>query len=53
MENVQVYSEKLGTVITIENECVDSYRFVSLDEDSFLVGWSHHGWNNSNGGGSW
>ena len=52
MEDIQVYSEKLDSTIVIDNESIDDACVTSLD-DSSLVGWTHHGWNNSDGGGSW
>lgn len=51
---LEVYSEKLNTTIFIPDEEHDDVEmnFVEADSSS-LVGWSHGGWNNSNGGGSW
>lgn len=56
MESIQVYSEKLDAIITIDREFVDDCGCASCFDtfdDSSLVGWSHHGWNNAGGGGSW
>ena len=52
MESIQVYSEKLDSIIAIDNESIDDACVSSLD-DSSLVGWTHHGWNNRDGGGNW
>ena len=50
MEGIQVYSEKLDSIIVIDDEPSDVACIASLD-DSSLVGWTHGGWNNSGGGG--
>ena len=52
MECIQVYSEKLDSIIVIDNESIDDGCASPLD-DSSLGGWTHHGWNNSGGGANW
>ncbi len=49
---VEIYSEKLDCKITVSEDNVSEIEFVD-DENSTLVGWTHGGWNNSGGGGSW
>ena len=52
MEGIQIYSEKLDSIIVIDNESADDACVASFD-DSSLVGWSHHGWSNEGGGANW
>ena len=46
---IKVYSEKLGKEIIVS----DTQLPLEPDDNiTSLVGWSHGGWNNDNGGGS-
>lgn len=51
---MEIYSEKLGQLIDITEENTESAENIVMDDtcDS-LVGWSHGGWNNDNGGAGW
>lgn len=52
-KELSIYSEKLGKTVTIsENLNVDE-RYVIEDAGSSMVGWTHNGWNNDNGGAGW
>lgn len=54
MNNIEIYSEKLDTMIKVNGEILDDeIREFTEDESTSLVGWTHGGWNNSGGGGSW
>ena len=44
MQEKKIYSEKLGKDISI-SQCVN-------ENESSMVGWTHNGWNNDNGGAS-
>ena len=51
MKEEKIYSEKLGKEISIskildENEC----HVIMDDVEGSMVGWTHNGWNNDNGG---
>ena len=53
MNELEVYSEKLGTMVTVkDNISEDEIQIVMEDEKSSLVGWTHGGWNNDKGGAS-
>lgn len=52
-QDEKIYSEKLGKDIIIskivdENEC----NIIMEDNECSMVGWTHNGWNNDNGGAS-
>jgi len=50
---IEIYSEKLNTTVKISDSVSDEQvQTVLEDTNSSLVGWSHGGWNNDNGGGS-
>lgn len=54
MKEVSIYSEKLGKAVNVSNEVSDKNLKVIVESaDSSMVGWTHKGWNNDNGGGSW
>lgn len=49
-----IYSEKLGQLVDIVDEKSESDDDIVLDDNcDSLVGWSHGGWNNDNGGAGW
>lgn len=51
MEEIKVYSSKLGKEVSVSTEVSDNNaRIIMEDCESSLVGWSHGGWNNDNGG---
>lgn len=50
---MELYSEKLGKLISISDERTDEEHIVMEDSTDSLVGWSHGGWNNDNGGAGW
>ena len=53
IEEIKVFSEKIGKTISIATELSeDEAKVIMEDCDSSLVGWTHGGWNNDNGGGS-
>lgn len=53
MKEIKVFSEKLGKKVNIVTELSeDEAKVIMQDCDSSLVGWTHGGWNNDNGGGS-
>lgn len=50
MREIQVYSEKLGTMVNVsENDSDKEVQVVMEDTKSSLSGWVHGGWNNDNG----
>ena len=53
MQEKKIYSEKLGKDISI-SQCVNESesRIIMEDVDCSMVGWTHNGWNNDNGGAS-
>lgn len=54
MQEFEVYSEKLDSTVKVCADASDTeINAFTEDDSSALVGWSHHGWNNSGGGGSW
>lgn len=54
MREIEIYSEKLGTVVKVsENITDEDMQIIMEDANSSLVGWSHGGWNNDSGGGNW
>jgi len=54
MKEIEIYSEKLGTVIKVSvNTTDEDMQIIMEDTNSSLVGWCHSGWNNDSGGGSW
>lgn len=54
MEKTKIYSEKLGKEIEVSSEVTDDFcKIVMEDAQSSLVGWTHNGWNNDNGGAGW
>lgn len=51
---LEIYSDKLGVLVKVsENVTKEQVQVVLEDNSSSLVGWTHGGWNNDNGGGSW
>lgn len=52
MKELEIYSEKLGANVKV-SEVANDVKVIMEDTNSSLVGWSHGGWNNSNGGGNW
>lgn len=52
-KELRVYSEKLGKMVTISENAEDAGCFVIEDSGSSMVGWTHNGWNNDNGGAGW
>lgn len=50
---MEIYSEKLGTMVKISDEHEEQVQAILEDANSSLVGWMHGGWNNDNGGGNW
>lgn len=53
MEEIKIYSEKLGKLVNVVTELSeDETKVIMEDCDSSLVGWTHGGWNNDNGGAS-
>lgn len=54
MKEFEVYSDKLKSMIKVsENISDDENRVIMEDVNSSMVGWTHGGWNNNSGGGSW
>lgn len=54
MQEFEVYSEKLGAMVKVsENISEDEMQIIMEDSNASLVGWSHGGWNNDNGGANW
>lgn len=55
MKEFEVYSEKLGTMVKVTENVPDDEMKVIMEDsnNSSLVGWTHSGWNNDNGGGNW
>ena len=50
---LEVYSEKLDATIIVSDEATDNEMNFAEADSTSLVGWTHGGWNNSGGGGSW
>lgn len=51
---LEVYSEKLGRLVSITvDETEGESRIVMDESNDSLVGWTHGGWNNDNGGAGW
>jgi len=54
---MEFYSEKLGKLVTIETapeEMATNKEAIKIeDTQDSLIGWTHGGWNNDNGGGGW
>lgn len=51
---LEVYSEKLGRLVSITvDEAEGESRIVMDESNDSLVGWTHGGWNNDNGGAGW
>lgn len=51
---LEVYSEKLGKLVSIAVDETDVDNCIVMDEiNDSLVGWTHNGWNNDNGGAGW
>lgn len=48
-KEIRVFSEKLGKEIVVSEQVTP---VIIEDDTTSLVGWSHGGWNNDNGGGS-
>lgn len=48
-KEIKVFSEKMGEEIVISEKIIPT---VTENDTASLVGWSHGGWNNDNGGGS-
>lgn len=54
MKELEIYSEKLGAMIKVSEEVSENDNQVIMeDNNSTMVGWTHGGWNNDSGGGSW
>lgn len=49
----EIYSEKLGAMVKISDSDDEQVQAVLEDSSSSLVGWTHNGWNNDNGGANW
>lgn len=51
MKELEIYSDKLGSVVKL-SECIseDDMQIIMEDNKTSLVGWTHGGWNNENGG---
>ena len=47
-KEIKVFSEKIGKEIIVSADVPT----ITEDDATSLVGWSHGGWNNDNGGGS-
>ena len=53
MEDIKVFSEKLEKDVSVSSVLSEEEAKIIMEDcDSSLVGWSHGGWNNDNGGGS-
>lgn len=53
MEDIKVFSEKLEKNVSVSSVLSEEEAKIIMEDcDSSLVGWSHGGWNNDNGGGS-
>ena len=53
MEYIKVFSEKLEKNVSVSSVLSEEEAKIIMEDcDSSLVGWSHGGWNNDNGGGS-
>ncbi len=54
---MEIYSEKLGKLVSIETSLeeknTDSKEVRIEDVQDSLIGWTHGGWNNDNGGAGW
>lgn len=51
---LEVYSEKLGQLVSISvDDAEGESRIVMEESNDSLVGWTHGGWNNDNGGAGW
>lgn len=51
---LEVYSEKLGQLVSISvDDTEGESRIVMEESNDSLVGWTHGGWNNDNGGAGW
>lgn len=50
---LEIYSEKTGKTVTVSEVLGECSRYVVEDTDSSMVGWTHNGWNNDNGGAGW
>lgn len=51
---LEVYSEKLGQLVSISvDDAEGEGRIVMEESNDSLVGWTHNGWNNDNGGAGW
>lgn len=51
---LEVYSEKLGQLVSISvDDAEGEGRIVMEESNDSLVGWTHGGWNNDNGGAGW
>lgn len=52
-KKIEVYSEKLGKAVTITETSDRIEDMIVSDYCDSMVGWTHSGWNNDNGGASW
>lgn len=52
-KTLEIYSEKLGKTMTISETSDGNRGYIVEDIDSSMVGWTHNGWNNDNGGAGW
>ena len=53
MEDIRVFSEQLEKNVSVSSVLSEKEAKIIMEDcDSSLVGWSHGGWNNDNGGGS-
>ncbi|MCD8013646.1 MAG: hypothetical protein LUG99_10800 [Lachnospiraceae bacterium] len=54
MRGIEVYSEKLGTMVKVSEDVSEQeMQIIMEDTNSSLAGWTHGGWNNDNGGAGW
>lgn len=54
MKNTKSILKRLGSVVKIsENLSSDEVQVIMENSNSSLVGWTHGGWNNDNGGANW
>ena len=54
---MEIYSEKMGKLLTVSTSHdapeKESGRIIIEDSIDSLIGWTHNGWNNDNGGAGW
>lgn len=54
---MEIYSEKMGKLLSVSvgqsDPTAEKTCIVMEDSADSLVGWTHNGWNNDNGGAGW